>query len=293
MARICRIRWRRSNRFPTAVKATQTGFGDEIGRGAGVLSQSASRMAEQMEQAQDRLAATLAAFEGKIAGIAPAIASAAEQSTREAGSALLATLDSAAQVTEEASRTNSEQITARVESVAAALAAAASSLAQAGVESRAQMTEGMQAVNASGEESAARLTRMVEAFAAAVGKLSTRLDQTEQALGAHNEPPRQGGRNRLRRLQQSGAQAAGAMEDAAAPLTTATLTFRDAMVAFRRGRRTGSSSISASGDADRQPYRRLRLANDPFARRLRHAARKDQAPRKAASATRSAARRRP
>ncbi|WP_296709044.1 hypothetical protein [Rhodoblastus sp.] len=228
------------------VKATQTGFGDEIGRGAGELSQSASRMATQMEQAQDRLAATLAAFEGKIAGIAPAIASAAEQSTREAGAALLATLDSAAQVTEEASRTNSEQITARVESVAAALAAAASSLAQAGVESRAQMTEGMQAVNASGEESAARLTRMVEAFAAAVGKLSTRLDQTEQALGAHNE-----------RLDKAGeivsgasnnlALAAGAMEGAAAPLTTATLTFRDAMARF--GEAAGRiEQISASGD---------------------------------------------
>jgi hypothetical protein len=229
-----------------AVKATQAGFGDEIGRGAGELSQSASRMAQQMEQAQDRLATTLAAFEGKIAGIAPAIASAAEQSTRDAGAAMLASLDSAAQVTEQASRTNSEQISARVESVAAALAAAASALAQAGVESRAQMAEGVQAISASGEDSAARLTRMVEAFASAVSKLSTRLDQTEQALGAHND-----------RLDKAGeivsgasnnlALAAGAMEGAAAPLTTATLTFRDAMARFGEAA-ARIEQISASGD---------------------------------------------
>ncbi len=199
-----------------------------------------------MEQAQDRLAATLAAFEGKIAGIAPAIASAAEQSTREAGAAMLASLDSAAQVTEQASRTNSEQISARIESVAAALAAAASALAQAGVESRAQMAEGVQAISASGEDSAARLTRMVEAFSSAVSRLSTRLDQTEQALGAHNE-----------RLDKAGeivsgasnnlALAAGAMEGAAAPLTTATLTFRDAMARFGEAA-ARIEQISASGD---------------------------------------------
>ncbi|MCI4678722.1 hypothetical protein K9U33_08670 [Rhodoblastus acidophilus] len=228
-------------------KATQTGFGDEIGRGAGELSQSAARMAAQMEQAQERLAATLGAFEARIAGIAPAIAAAAEDSTRKAGSALLASLDSAAQVTEQASRTNSEEISARVESVAAALTAAASALAQAGVDSRAQMSEGMQAVTATGEEAAARLARMVDSFATAVASLSTRLDQTEQALAAHNE-----------RLDKSGeivsgasnnlALAAGAMESAAAPLTTATLTFRDAMTRLTEAA-ARIEQISSSGDA--------------------------------------------
>ena len=228
-------------------RATQSAFGDEIGRGAGELSQSAARMAAQMEQAQERLAATLGAFEGKIAGIAPAIAAAAEDSTRKAGSALLASLDSAAQVTEQASRANSEQISARAESVAAALADAAAALAQAGVESRAQLSEGMQAVTASGEESAARLAHMLDGFTAAVARLSTRLGETEQALAAHND-----------RLDRSGqivagasnnlALAAGAMETAAAPLTTATLTFRDALA--RLGEAAARiEQISNSGDA--------------------------------------------
>ncbi|WP_374544855.1 hypothetical protein [Rhodoblastus sp.] len=221
-------------------------FSGEIGRGADDLTQSAARMAAQMEQSQDRMAATLAAFETKIAGLPAAFAATSEQNARDAGAALRRTLDDAHKAAEESSQVQAEKMSARIEGVAAALAAAAGALTQAGVESRAQMAEGAKAVSASGEEAAARLTRMVEAFANAVSRLSTRLDQTEQALGAHNE-----------RLDKAGeivsgasgnlALAAGAMESAAAPLTTATLTFRDAL-----GRLSDAAArieqISSSGD---------------------------------------------
>jgi hypothetical protein len=232
--------------MPRKFGEVESGFGGAVGRGAEELNQSAGRMAAMMEQSQDRMAATLAAFELKIAGLPSAFASASEQSARDASAALRQTLDSANQAAEEASRANAEKMSSRIDGVAAALAAAASALTQAGADSRAQMAEGAQMVSASGEAAAMRLTRMVEAFASAVSRLSARLDQTEQALGAHNE-----------RLDKAGeivsgasnnlALAAGAMEGAAAPLTTATLTFRDAMARFTEAA-ARIEQISASGD---------------------------------------------
>jgi hypothetical protein len=221
-------------------------FGAEVGRGAGELTDSAGRMAAMMEQSQSHMAATLAAFEAKIGSIPAAFAATSEQGARDMSAALRQTLDSAQQAAEQASRANAETIAARMEGVVAALAASAASLSQAGAESRAQMAEGAKAVAASGEEAAARLTRMVEAFAAAVSRLATRLDQTEQALAAQNERLGKAGEI-VSGASNNLALAASAMEGAAAPLTTATLTFRDAMARFGEAA-ARIELISGSGD---------------------------------------------
>jgi hypothetical protein len=237
--------------LPGKFRDAEAGFGGEIGRGAGELNASAQRMSEALAQGQASLAATLAAFEEKVGAIPGRLSAASEQSSQEfganLGAALRQTLDGAAAAAQEASRTGGEILSARMGEMSQALTAVAALLAQAGQTSHERMTEGAKLLSESSETSAARLSATIGSFSLAVNRLASRLDEVERGLDAQN-----------RRLAHAGeivsgasdnlAKAAGAMESASVPLTTATLSFQDAMDRFSEA--AGEiHRISASGDA--------------------------------------------
>ncbi len=225
----------------------EAGFGGEIGRSAGELNASAQRMSQALAQGQASLATTLAAFEQKVGAIPVNLAAATEQSSQDMSASLRKTLDGAAAAANEASRAGGEIMSARMAEISEALATVAATVTQAGHASHAHMAEGAKMLSESSETSAARLSSTIGSFSLAVERLSSRLDAVERGLDAQN-----------RRLASAGeivsgasdnlARAAGAMESAAAPLTTATLSFQGAMDRFSEA--AGEiHRISASGDS--------------------------------------------
>lgn len=239
--------------LPHKFRDAEAGFGGEIGRSAGELAASAQRMSSALEQGQSSLAATLKAFEDKVGAIPARLAAATEQSSRDMsaslGASLQKTLDGATAAAGEASRAGGEIMSARMAEISEALAGVAASLAQAGQASHAQMVEGAKMLSHSGEASAMRLSSTVDAFGLVVQRLSSRLDETERGLEAHN-----------RRLASAGeivadasnnlAKAAGAMENAAAPLTSATVSFQGAMDRFSEAAgQIGQISMAGDGIA--------------------------------------------
>ncbi len=233
--------------LPGKFHDAEAGFGGQIGRGADELSASVQRMVAALAQGQDGMATTLAGFEQKIAGIPAALAAASQQSSQDMSAAMRQTLDAAAHTAAEANRASAHTFSARVEEMSATIAAVAASLSQAGQSSGAHMAEGAQKFSQSAENAAARLSQTIDGFTLAVNRLTGRLDQTEKALDGQN-----------RRLTQAGeivssasddlVKAAGAMETAATPLTSATLSFREAMHRFAEAS-DKIGHISSSGDA--------------------------------------------
>ena len=138
-----------------------------------------ARMAALMEQSQDRMAATLAAFETKIAGLPAAFAATSEQGARDMGAACARRSRTPIRRRRDSSRANAEKTVGAHRGRRRRPGLGRFGLDAGGPDSRTQMAEGARIVSASGEEAAARLTRMVEAFASAVSRLATRLDQTE------------------------------------------------------------------------------------------------------------------
>jgi chromosome segregation ATPase len=239
------------DQLPGKFRETEASFGGEIGRSAGELDASARRMSSALEHGQASLAATLAAFEEKIGAIPARLAAATEQSSQELGAHLGAslrqTLDGAATAAQEASHRGSEIMSARMGEMSDALTSVAALLAQAGQTSHERMAEGAKLLSESSEVSAERLSSTVATFSLAVNRLASRLDEVERGLDAQN-----------RRLASAGeivsgasdnlAKAAGAMESASVPLTTATLSFQDAMDRFSQAA-SEIQLISASGDS--------------------------------------------
>ena len=212
------------DQLPVKFRDAEAGFGGEIGRSAGELSASAQRMSSALEQGQSSLAATLAAFEEKVGAIPMKLAAATEQSSHDMSAALRRTLDGAATAATETSRAGSELVSARMAEIAETLAKVAATLSQAGQASHAHMAEGAKLISETSESSAGRLSSTIDAFSLAVARLSARLDEVERGLDAQN-----------RRLANAGeivagasnnlAAAAGAMENASTPLTSASLIF--------------------------------------------------------------------
>ena len=233
--------------LPEKFRDAESGFGGQIGRGADELSASAQRMVAALEQGQAGLAATLAGFEQKIAGIPTSLAAASQQSSQDISAAMRQTLDGVAQSAAEAHRASTDTISTRVEEMSGALTAVAALLTQAGQNSGAQMAEGAQKFSKSAEHTATRLSQTIDGFTLAVNRLTARLDQTEKSLDGQSRQLSQAGEI------VSGAsidlvKAAGAMETAATPLTSATLSFREAMNRFTEASEK-IGQISASGDA--------------------------------------------
>ncbi|MGO9390679.1 hypothetical protein [Rhodoblastus sp.] len=235
------------DQLPGKFRDAEAGFGGEIGRSAGELNASAQRMSSALAEGQASLAATLAAFEEKVGSIPARLAAATEQSSQDIGASLRRTLDGAASAATEASRNGGEIISARMAEISAALTAAAATLTQAGQASHAHMAEGAKMLSESSEASAARLSSTVGSFGLAVNRLASRLDEVERGLDAQNRRLANAGEI-VSGASDSLAKAAGAMESAAAPLTTATLSFQGAMDRFSEA--AGQiHQISASGDS--------------------------------------------
>ena len=228
--------------LPEKIRASESGFGAEIGKTAERLAEAALRMNAGFERGQASMAATLAAFESKISAIPSSLAEAAERSSRDIGATVRKTLDEAAQTAAEASKAGAEVMSRRVAEIALSLTSAAAALKEASEVSgehlratRGELVEGVaqgaKIIADNAETTSAQLARTVQAFGLAVHALSAKLGDIVQGLDAQNE--------RLERAGQvvSGAstslvRAAGSMESAASPFASATNTFQGAMDRF-------------------------------------------------------------
>ena len=232
--------------LPGKFRDAEAGFGSVIGHSAGELAASAQRMNSAVEHGQSSLAATLAAFEEKVGAIPANLSAATQQSTQAMNESLRKTLDGAAASATEVSRASGEIMSARMAEMSATLTAVADLLNQSGQNSHAQMAEGARRLSESSEVSAARLSATIDTFSHAVSRLATRLDVVERGLDAQNLRLSKAGEI-VSGASSSLAQAANAMESAATPLTTASLSFQGAMNRFSEA--AGQiQMISASGD---------------------------------------------
>ena len=257
--------------LPEKIRATESGFGGEIARTAGQLTEAALRMSAGFERGQSALAETLASFEAKIAAIPSSLAAASEKTSQEIGDRVRMALDDSAAIATQASRGSADIIASRVGDIAHSLAAAAVKLQAASEASGAQMqasggdlasgvARGVKIIADTAEDSAAKLSRTVETFAAAVLGLSSKLGEVLDGLDAHNV-----------RLEQAGvavsgasntlAQAAGSVAKAATPLTTATISFQGAIENFT-GVAEQIRTISNSGQSVADRIERTAAAAD-------------------------------
>jgi DNA anti-recombination protein RmuC len=228
--------------LPEKIKATEGGFGIEIGKSAAQLTEAASHMSAAFERGQSALAQTLATFQAKIEALPSSLAEASEKSSQEMGARMRKTLEDATSLAAEASRSGANIMASRVGEITRALATAAVKLQAASETSGAQLqashqnlasgvAESSKIIAETAENSAAKLSQTVDSFAAAVLCLSSRLGEVVEGLDAQNA-----------RLEKAGvvvssasntlAVAAGSVAKAATPLTTASVSFQGAMERF-------------------------------------------------------------
>jgi ABC-type transporter Mla subunit MlaD len=257
--------------LPEKIRATESGFGGEIGRTAGQLTDAALRMSASFERGQSALAETLASFETKIAAIPSSLASATEKTSQEIGDKVRKALDDAASVASQASRSSADIMASRVGEIAHSLSAAALKLQAASEASGAHMqasgghmaqgvAEGVKIIADTAENSAARLSHTVETFAAAVLGLSSKLGEVVGGLDAQNLRLEKAGAV-VSGASNSLAQAAGSVANATTPLTKATVSFQGAMETFACAAEQ-IRAISDSGRGVAESFERTAQAAD-------------------------------